>query len=527
LWYLSPLFNVSHHSSSEPLTTVRKTGTPGQLTMRGHYLVPLLWLFVLLPISNRAADTLQQIRERGVLTWGADAEGGAPYVFADPAEPTRLTGFEFDFADAVAAKLGVKAQMVQNSWDGLVPALQRRNFDIILNGLEITAEHQQEIAMSRPYYAYAQRIVVRKETEGINQVEDLKGKAVGVLAASAAQRLVEKMGGTDLRVYPGNVESFRDLANRRIHAVVLDLPIALYYLRREPQLKTAGQPFALGYYGIGARKEDTALRAALNTAIVDLLADGTLKRVYSKYGLWDRNQEGLTAYEEPDIAGSEQSQRISTLRDWPRYLPLLLKGAVVTVEISVLSMGLAVALGLLLALSRLYSAAPVNWLATAYIEIFRGTPLLIQLYLIYYGLPNVGIRLNAFVAAVVGLGLNYAAYEAENYRAGIQAIPKGQMEAALALGMTRAQSLRRVILPQAFRLVIPPMTNDFIALFKDSSLVSVITMVELTKVYGMLATTTYDYIGLGLMTAAIYFGLSYPASLLARRLEKRLHYDHR
>ena len=135
--------------------------------------------------------------------------------------------------------------------------------------------------------------------------------------------------------------------------------------------------------------------------------------------------------------------------------------------------------------------------------------------------------MSAFVAAILGLGLNYAAYEAENYRAGIQAIPRGQMEAALALGMTRWQALRRIILPQAFRIIIPPVNNDFIALFKDSSLVSVITMVELTKVYGMLAMSTYDYIGLGLMTAAIYFALSYPASLLANRLEKKLRYDHR
>ncbi|HTG45974.1 MAG TPA: amino acid ABC transporter permease, partial [Verrucomicrobiae bacterium] len=147
--------------------------------------------------------------------------------------------------------------------------------------------------------------------------------------------------------------------------------------------------------------------------------------------------------------------------------------------------------------------------------------------MIYYGLPQIGIRLNAFVAAVLGLGLNYAASEAENYRAGIQAIPNGQTEAAHALGMTRWQSLRHIILPQSFRLVIPPMTNDFIAMFKDSSIVSVITMVELTKVYGMLAMSTYDYIGVGLMTAGIYFALSYPASLIANRLEKKLRYDHR
>ena len=178
-------------------------------------------------------------------------------------------------------------------------------------------------------------------------------------------------------------------------------------------------------------------------------------------------------------------------------------------------------------LVRLYGIVPLQWLAKAYVEIIRGTPLLIQLFLIYYGLPQIGIRLNAFVAGMVGLGLNYAASESENYRAGIQAIPRGQTEAALALGMSRWQTLYHVVLPQAVRVVIPPVTNDFIAMFKDSSIVSVITMVELTKVYGMLAMSTYDYIGLGLVTAGIYFALSYPASLFANRLERKLSYDHR
>src|SRR5262249_19209453 len=148
-------------------------------------------------------------------------------------------------------------------------------------------------------------------------------------------------------------------------------------------------------------------------------------------------------------------------------------------------------------------------------------------FLIYYGLPQIGIRLNAFAAAILGLGLNYAASESENYRAGIQAIPRGQTEASQALGMTRWQGLRHIGLPQALRLVIPSVTNDFIAMFKDSSIVSVITMVELTKVYGMLAMSTYDYIGLGLMTAGIYFGLSYPASIFADWLERKLAYDRR
>jgi polar amino acid transport system substrate-binding protein len=477
-----------------------------------------------LVVLAASVDHLQSIKNSGVLRWGADAEGGAPYVYPDPQKPERLVGFECELADAIAAKLGVKAKMVQNEWDQLIPALERGNFDIILNGLEITPDNQQHIAMSLPYFVYAQQIVTRRETDGITNLEDLKGKRVGVLSSSVAQRLVEKMGGADLRIYPGNVESFRDLKAERIDAVLLDLPIAIFYAKPDPDLHFSGGSFAPGYYGIGLLKEDASLAAAVNQAITELAADGTMERIYRKYEVWDERQEHLKDYQPEAVT---HRKAISTLREWPKYLPLLLRGAVVTGWISVLAMMLAVVAGLAIVLARLYGVAPLRWAARAYVEVMRGTPLLIQLFLIYYGLPQIGIRLNAALAAILGLGLNYAASEAENYRAGIQAVPAGQTEAAHALGMSRWQCVRHIILPQALRMVIPPVTNDFIAMFKDSSIVSVITMVELTKVYGMLAMSTYDYIGLGLMTAGIYFALSYPASIFAHHLERKLRYDRR
>src|SRR5207249_3897236 len=204
---------------------------------------------------------------------------------------------------------------------------------------------------------------------------------------------------------------------------------------------------------------------------------------------------------------------------------LLSRGAVMTVALSFIAMGIAVAVGLVLALMRLYAGRLLRTGAIAFIEVVRGTPLLIQLFLIFYGLPHFGIKLSPFLAAILGLGLNYAAYEAENYRAGLCAIPASQSEAAFALGMTRWQSLQHIVIPQAVRLVIPPMTNDFISLLKDSSLVSVITMVELTKVYGQLASTYYDYFGVGLLTAAIYFLLGLPFVRLARWAEARMAVD--
>ncbi len=495
-------------------------------TLRGSRVLLFLGVLVVVggPASTIAEGSLDEIQRRGVLRWGADAEGGAPYVYPDPQHPEQLIGFEYELAEALAARLRCKAQMVQNQWDQLIPALERGNFDLLLNGLELTPEHQQQIAMSRPYYVYAQQIVTGPETKGLEQIKDLSGRRVGVLSSSVAERLLEKIPGIELKIYPGNVESFRDLKARRLEAVLLDLPIALYYAKPDPELKLSGAAFAPGYYAIGVRKQDPELLAIVNETLGALAADGTLERIYRKYGIWDQRQVSLKDYRPEAVA---QSQPVSTLKAWPKYLPLLLRGALTTVELSVLSMALAVFAGLAVVLVRLYAVAPLAWFAKAYVEVIRGTPLLIQLFLIYYGLPQIGIKLQAFWAAILGLGLNYAASESENYRAGIQSIPRGQTEAAQALGMGRWQTLRHVVLPQAARVAIPPVTNDFIAMFKDSSIVSVITMVELTKVYGMLANSTYDYIGLGLMTAGIYFGLSYPASILAQRLEKKLSHDHR
>jgi polar amino acid transport system permease protein/polar amino acid transport system substrate-binding protein len=182
----------------------------------------------------------------------------------------------------------------------------------------------------------------------------------------------------------------------------------------------------------------------------------------------------------------------------------------------------AVLSGLALAFCRIFGPLPVRWFATAYIELMRGTPLLIQLLFIFYGLPNIGIRLSPFVAGVLGLGLNYAASEAENYRAGLLAVPAGQWDAARALGLTHSQSLQLVIIPQAVRFVLPPLTNDFIALLKDSSLVSALTIVELTGAYHRLATETFDYFGTGLLIALIYLLLGLPFVRLARYSESRL-----
>jgi polar amino acid transport system substrate-binding protein len=331
------------------------------------------------------------------------------------------------------------------------------------------------------------------------------------------------------------VQPYIDLALDRLDAVVMDTPIALYYATGT-QVKNIELPAARMTFGIGIRKNDLDLLQQINTALDAMRRDGTLRKIYTDWGIY--NTATAQAFGDRDPIAGETGARYRDYLDAVRtehtfqqridqyklYLPLLLQGALVTLEISVLSMALAIGLGLMLAVFRVFGPPLVAWPVIGFIEVIRGTPLLIQLFIIFYGLPSLGIKFSPLSAAVIGLGLNYAAYEAENYRAGIQSIPRGQLDAALALGLTRIQTIRKIVLPQAVRLVIPPVTNDFIALLKDSSLVSVITMVELTKMYDQLAATNYDYIGIGLLTAAIYFVLGLPIARLSRTLEARLAY---
>lgn len=495
-----------------------------------RFRTPLLgWLLLALVTLAQLpvrADTLAEIRQCGELRYGNDAEGGAPYIFHDPADADRLLGFEVELADALAARLGVKAKFVQNNWDMLLPALaDPEKFDLVIAGMEWGPENLAKVALSRPYYVFGQQLVVRADSANVNGLADLRGRPVGVLSASAAHRTAET-AGTDVRIYQDNVNYFSDLEVGRLDAVLTDTPIAFENLKHHPKLRLAGVPFAPGFYSVAVRPADTNLLAAVNEAIATFAGDGTLRRIYERYGLWNADQETLKDWKPEAV--SAPAKRRTAWGEWRTYLPLLLRASVTTIWVTCAGMVLAVVWGLCLALMRLYGAAPVRWLAIAYIEVFRGTPLLLQIYFIYFGLAQqLGLRLSAGFAAVLSLGLNYAANEAENYRAGIQAVPKGQSEAALALGMSRWLALRRVILPQGLRISLPSVTNDFIAMFKDSSIVSVIALVELTKEFQIRALDTGDYLGLGAMTAGIYFAISYLASLGAGWIERRMNRDRR
>jgi polar amino acid transport system substrate-binding protein len=479
---------------------------------------------------------LAALHKAGELRWGGDAQGGAPYVFQDPMDPNHLIGFEVDLADALGRTLGVRARPVQGQWDQLLELLARGDFDVAMNGIEIADEKRRVARLSRAYYVSPERLTVRRgDASAPRTLDALRGRKVGTLPGSLAERILQR-ADADVRGYDGGQgEIFDDLRLGRTDAVLLDEAITRYYGEIEPTLETVPGDFGEVRYAIASPLDEEDFGAELDRALDRLARDGSLRRIYERWGLWNRQTAALLggdarpslpvadAYEAWRVAVGKIPPLWERIRNrYPAMMPLFARGAALTLLISLLSMALAVALGILLALARTYGPWLIRFLATLYIEFVRGTPLLVQLIMLYFGLPELGVRLDPFVAGCLALGLNYAAAEAENYRAGLCSVAAGQHEAAFSLGLSRLQTLRHIVVPQALRVALPPMTNDFIALLKDSSLVALVTLTELNKTYMNLANATRDHLGLGLVVAVWYLGIGLPFARLSRTVEARL-----
>ena len=491
---------------------------------------------VLCALAAQAGEggALERVRASKTLRWAGDSQGGAPYVFQDPMDPNRLVGFEVELAEAVAAKLGAQARPLQGPWDKLLELVARGDCDVAINGLEVAEEKKRVVLLSRPYYVAQEKLTVRRGDAGAPRtLEALKGKKVGTLPGSMAARIAER-AGAEVRTYDGGQdEIYEDLKLGRTDAVLLDGPVTRYYGEIDGQaFEVVDGSLGRVEYAAAFALEDQALVDAFDAALAAVAKDGTLRAIYERWGLWNPETAALFGDARGESRGPAPEwerwraavgklppfwERVRTR--YPQVLPLLAQGAGLTLLVSVLSMLLAVALGVLLAAGRGYGPALVRWACAAYVEFFRGTPLLIQLTMIYFGLPELGLKLEPFTAGVLALGLNYAATEAENYRAGLESVPLGQREAAAVLGLSPLRTLRWVVGPQAVRVSLPPMTNDFIALLKDSSLVSLVTLTELTKTYGSLANAMRDHLGLGVLVAALYLLMGLPFARLARAAE--------
>jgi polar amino acid transport system substrate-binding protein len=495
-------------------------------------LVLVALLVVVAPADTGHSGLMAAAEPPRILRWAGDPEGGAPFVEADPSHPDRVTGFDVEVAALLAAGVGRTPQFLNVQFTSIDQSIARGDAEIGLSGIEDTPARRAALSVTLPYYEFREVLSVRDgDAARFGSLADLRGKTVGTLAGTIAHEILlraEREHGLRVVSYEDDVHPYSDLVIGRVDAVLLDNVLAERRRKAMPGFTIQPQTVATGHY-VGVLSAGNApLRDSFNQTLLAAMRDGRLEKILRTWSVWNDDQprlyqQLLAGVPVPAVIGFDTSTSVATASRWEaarRYLPSLLRASVVTIVLSCLSMALAVSIGVVIATGRVYGGPILRTALTAYVELIRGTPILLQLFVLYYGLAS-AIRLPAFVAALLGLALNYAAYESEIYRSALEAISTGQLEAARTLGLGERQVLTLVRAPQAFRLALAPMTNDFIALLKDSSLVSVLTVLELTKQTQIFATNLGSWVIPGTLCAGLYLAMSLPLAALARRMELR------
>lgn len=490
-----------------------------------------------------AQDALDQIRARGELIISTDATY-PPFEYKDQG---KLVGFDVDLGNEIGKRIGVKVTWLPLEWTAVLGSLESHKADLILSGMTITDERKKGYTFSRPYFLSGQSIARRDDDNSINSIIDLRTKTVSVQDETTGMYAVQKIGvpNNHIMKFDQLQDALFDVRNHKSDAAVADLPALKRLLRTTfPDMTLVGGVIKEEFVGAAARHGEINLIRAVNAALDQMLVDGSYYRIYTQWiqelvtsGIVARLDAVKDAGSEPDFVApaptaaagapsttaSKHAQRISIRWDLlPKALPLLIKGAEITVVVTIFTLLFGVTAGLLIALTRMAGPKPLRAVMVIYVEIVRGTPLLMQIYAIYFVLPAFGIDLNPLVAGVAALTLNAAAYMSEIFRAGIESIDPGQMEAARALGMDYRSAMRWVVLPQTVRRVLPPLTNEAAALLKDSSLVSVIAVSELMRVGKEIAANTGAPTTLFFVVALIYLAMTLPLTTLVRRLETKL-----
>ncbi len=490
------------------------------------------------------------MRARGTLRVATDATY-PPFEFM---RDGKIVGFDCEIGDEIGRELGVPVEYVSMEWSGVFASLETGQCDIIMAGVTITEPRKKGNAFSRPYFLSGQVLARRKGNTAIATPENLlkAGRVVAVQQETTGQFAMEKRGMPKDRQHRFDTlqDALMDTRNGKSDAAVGDLPVLIDMIAKGyPEMEVVpGKPFVSENLGIVARRDSRDLVAAINAALERIMADGRYARIYEKWmkeplplatlakleaekvdgtaipegvaAAAMTRKPGASGDTEPEkaVGGSAFTIRFDVLRD---ALPLLLKGAGLTLILTACTLLIGTPAGLCIALARLSHLPPLRAFATVYVELVRGTPLLMQIYVIYFVFPALGLSLPPFAAGLAALSFNSAAYVAEIFRAGIESIDSGQREAGQALGMTGAQTMRHIVLPQTIRRVLPPLTNEAVALLKDSSLVSVVALSELMRVGKEIATTAGAPTTIYLAVAVLYLAMTLPLTALVRRLESR------
>ncbi|WP_088413039.1 ABC transporter permease subunit [Mycobacteroides saopaulense] len=437
----------------------------------------------------------------------------APFSFHD-ARTGELTGYDVDVARAVGEKLGRPVEFVEIPWDAIFAGLDAERFDVVANQVTITPERRAKYDLSTPYAVGEGVIVTRAGDNTIHSLADVRGKVAAENATSNWSQIARDAGGR-VEAVEGFTQSITLLSQGRVDVVIND-SIAVYaYLAStgDPAVKIAGTTGERSEQGFAARK-NSGLLPELNKALDQLSADGTLSRISEKYLKADASG---TAQPEAEAQGRSNTQLVLD-NLWPMARAML----TVTLPLTAISFAIGLVIALGVALSRMSEHRAISGLARIYISIIRGTPLLLQLFLIFFALPEFGVKISPFPAAVIAFSLNVGGYAAEIIRSSILSIPRGQWEAASSLGMSYSTTLWRIVIPQASRVAVPPLSNTLISLVKDTSLASAILVTDVMRTAQVAAAPTFQFFTLYVTAGVYYWIVCMAMSVVQDRLEQRL-----
>ncbi|MCB5954521.1 ABC transporter permease subunit [Enterococcus sp. CWB-B31] len=469
----------------------------------------LIVVLSLLPIKTAFAEetdaVYDKIMDRGELIVGLSADY-APYEFhANVDGKDTIVGFDVAIAQKIADDLGVDLKIEELGFDALLGALKTGKIDLIISGMAPTVERLKEVDFSTAYMDVQQRVIVRKEDQDtFKTTDDFEGIKVGVQKQSTQEELAknELTGSipTSLQKVP---DIIMNLKNKKVDAVILEGPVAEAYVDRNDDLVFADVEFVEG-------EKQTAIAMAKNTPILKERVNASIQTI--------KDNNLLDGYKK-DAAALMFEDNENFIQKYGRFY---LNGAGYTIFLAFIGVLFGGILGGILALMKLSKSKILRALAIIYIEYVRGTPLLVQIFIVYFGTGVLGLDLSKLAAGCIALSLNSGAYVAEIVRAGINAVNKGQLEAARSLGMTQPQAMRYIILPQAIKNILPALGNEFVTVIKESSVVSVIGVSELIFQAGNVQGASFKPFLPYLVVSLIYFVLTFTISRLLGVAERRM-----
>ncbi len=469
------------------------------------YILSVIFIFMMTFIN---LGNIEVNAEDEILQVGTDTNY-VPFEFLNQ-ETGEYIGFDIDLMDAIAEEVGFKYELKPMDYAGIIPALQTENLDIAIAGITINPVREETIDFSKPYYDAGTAVLVRNDEEEIKTIDDLAGKVVATKQGTSSYDYIKDMEELKKAVpFPNIDQAYLELEKGSADAVVFDLPSLLYYINTGADGKVLDDLLEGQTFGIAFPK-GSPLKTEVDLALDEIRENGTYDELHEK---WFGNKP------------VEVEQEAFKL-DWSyaiEAVPFLLEGVKFTLLIAVVGLISGLIIGVFVGFGRLSKNKLLYGLSTIYVEVLRGTPIMIQALYIYFAIPLLlSTKINPILAGMIAISINAGAYIAEIVRGSVNSIDPGQMEAGRSLGLTRIQTMYRIVWPQAFKRMIPPLGNQFIISLKDTSLLTVIGVAELTRQGTTIVSTNFRAVEIYTMVAILYLVMTLSISFILRQVERKM-----